>query len=140
VMTNGGREHGAIVSSGGTFVALGSASVGGDTFLGGPVVEIGSGFTIPLQVSANSSSVPVQFIVLSGGTLSGGEIPRGYVVNVRSGGIASGLAVDSGASLVVSAGGTELDATVSRGGKLIVSSGGFADPTTILSGRTQIVA
>ena len=140
IVTDGGTEHGATVSSGGTFVAIGSASFGGDTFLGGAVVELGSGFKHPLNVSANSSSVPVQFIVLSGGTLSGGEIPRGYVVTVRSGGIASGLAVDSGASLIVSAGGTEFDATVSGGGKLIVSSGGVADPTTILSGGTEIVS
>ncbi len=139
IVTDGGTENGATVSSGGTFVALGSASVNGDTFLGGAVVEVGSGFAHPLIVSANSSGVPVQFIVLSGGTLSTGAIPRGYVVNVRSGGVASGLTIDSGGSLIVSAGGTELDATVSGGGKLIVSSGGFADPTIILGGGTEIV-
>jgi autotransporter passenger strand-loop-strand repeat protein len=140
IITNGGTEHGATVSSGGTFVAIGSAGFGGDTFRGGAVVEFGSGFKHALNVSANSSSVPVQFIVLSGGTLSGGEIARGNVVTVRSGGVASGLGVDSGASLIVSAGGTDIDATVSGGGKLIVSSGGVADPTIILAGGTEIVS
>jgi hypothetical protein len=33
----------------------------------------------------------VQFLILSGGTLSGGETQRANVVTVRSGGIASGL-------------------------------------------------
>ena len=49
IITGGGTEHGATVSSGGIFVALGSASVGGDTFLGGAVVELGSGFKHPAQ-------------------------------------------------------------------------------------------
>ena len=68
IITNGGTEHGATVSSGGTFVAIGSAGFGGDTFRGGSVVEFGSGFKHALSVSANSSNVPVQFIVLSGGS------------------------------------------------------------------------
>ena len=63
-------------------MAIGSAGFGGDTFLGGAVVEFGSGFKLQLNVSANSSSVPVQFIVLSGGTLSGGEVARGNAVTV----------------------------------------------------------
>ena len=68
IITGGGTEHGATVSSGGTFVAIGSAGFGGDTFRGGSVVEFGSGFKHALSVSANSSNVPVQFIVLSGGS------------------------------------------------------------------------
>jgi autotransporter passenger strand-loop-strand repeat protein len=61
IVSDGGFEHGATVSSGGTFAAIGSAQVGGDTFLGGAVVEFGSGFAHPIA-GAPLSGVAVQFL------------------------------------------------------------------------------
>ena len=136
IVSDGGFEHGATVSSGGTFAAIGSAQVGGDTFLGGAVVEFGSGFAHPIS-GAPLSGVAVQFLILSGGTLGGGEAQRANVVTVRSGGLASGFAVDSGAKLFLLSGGTGTDLTVSAGGSAVASSGAVVE---LLSGDIDLAA
>jgi autotransporter passenger strand-loop-strand repeat protein len=115
IIATGGFESGSNVSSGGTFEAIGNASVAPHV-LSGAVFEVGSG-----AVTSVANEIGVTVKVLSGGLVSGGVALFHNVVTALSGGVVSSL-------------------TVSSGGGLIISSGGLASGSTLLSGGTEIVA
>ena len=118
VVSDGGFDSGATISSGGVLEAIGTAVVSGDTFSKGAIIEFGSGFVRPIDAHAS------EFVVLSGGFASGGTAQSGVAVLIRAGGMASGLTVGSGGSLIVSSGGIASGSTIASGGTEIVSSGG----------------
>jgi len=117
----GGGTAGGVLSSGGTFLWLGSGQdTTGMAFSSGAILEVGSGYVAGGDVGAGITEK-----VLASGVQSGGATLSGGVVDVLSGGIVSGMTVSSGGRLFIFSGGTDIDPTMNSGGSGVVSAGGL---------------